>query len=181
MTEERLSIINKINEDSKYDDISYDKHVILKKLCNDSDILEILHNVELEEINASPEDYHNVCIFSYLKIPKTQSKVKNFICFEVDDMEPSYYNNVNMQKIIKFRTISHEEEVETIYGIDRQDLLALLVKDIFNWSNCLGAQLKKVYDSGKITENDYYYREIHYLTTTTNSLQRGTTNNFTNR
>lgn len=143
MTQERLSIINKINEDLKYDDIAYDKHVILKKLYADKDIFEILHNTELEKINASPEDYHNVCIFSYLKIPKTQSQVKNFICFDVDDLEPSYTNNVNIQKVIKFRAISHEEDLETEYGIDRQDLLALIIKDIFNWSNCLGPQLKK--------------------------------------
>ena len=50
-------------------------------MYKDPDLLEVLHNKELEKINASPEDYRNINIFSYLKIPETQSIVKNFICF----------------------------------------------------------------------------------------------------
>ena len=180
MTEERLKIIDNIHQD-KYDDITYDKTVILKDLYKDPDLLEVLHNKELEKINASPEDYRNINIFSYLKIPDTQSVVKNFICFEVDTTEEVFNNNVMVTKLVKFRTVSHVDDVETEYGIDRQDLLALIVKDRFNWSNILGMQLKKIYDSGKVTENDYYYRDIYFKTTVTNSLQKGIAQNLLKR
>lgn len=176
MTEERLKIIDNIHND-KYDDITYDKTVILKDLLSDTDLIEVLNNKELEKLDASPEDYHNVNIFSYLKIPKTQSVVKNYICFEVDDTEEIYGNNVMISKLVRFRTVCHEDDIETEYGIDRQDLLALIIKDRFNWSNILGMQLKKIYDEGKISENDYYYRDIWYKTITPNSLQKGVTTN----
>ena len=42
-----------------------------------------------------------------------------------------------------FRTIAHQDDVSTIWGIDRQDLLAALVKERFQWSNILGTQLIK--------------------------------------
>lgn len=177
MTEERLKIIDKIHKD-KFDDITYDKMIILKDLFKDADLLELLNNKELENINASPEDYYNVNIFSYLKIPETQSVVKNFICFEVDDTEEVYGNNVMISKLVRFRTVSHEDDIITEYGMNRQDLLALIIKDRFNWSNILGMQLKKIYDEGKVSENDYYYRDIWYKTITPNSLQKGTTTNY---
>lgn len=180
MTEERLDIIDRINKD-KYDDITYDKMVILKDLFKDKDLIELLNNKELEKIDASPEDYYNINIFSFLKIPKTQSVVKNFVCFEIDDTEEIYGNNVMISKLVRFRVVSHEDDIETEYGMNRHDLLALIIKDRFNWSNILGLQLKKIYDEGKVTENDYYYREIWYKTITPNSLQKGTTTNYMER
>lgn len=178
MTEDRLKLIQNIHKDHKIDEITYCKYAIQQKLFADPDLIELLHNKELLEQDAPPEDYKNVNIFSFMKIPDTQSTVKNFICFEVDDTEPSLQNNVIIKKIVRFRAISHQDDIETGYGIDRQDLIALVIKDIFNWSTLLNMQMKKIYDKGNVAENGYYYRDIHYVLEMTNSLQRGTTNNY---
>lgn len=176
MTEERLNKITQMCDHVEIDDIIYAKEQILQVLYNDSDLLEVLDNKQLKDNNAIPEDYHNVCIFSFLKIPYIQSKVQNYICFDVNDIEPAYYNNVMMTKQVIFRCVSHEKSVDTEYGIDRQDLLGYLVKDNFQWSNKCGFQMKKTYDAGRIAENGYYYREIHFAMTQPTGLKNGTTN-----
>lgn len=176
MTPERLQLIYEINS-VVYDDISCDKQKILDDLYKDPDIFEILNNPELEKRSAPPEDYRNINIYSFLKIPEAQSTVKNFICFEVNDIEDSYVNTSMIRKQIIFRTISHQEDVETEYGIDRQDLLALLIKERFNWSNVLGMQIRKVYDSGKVAESGYYYRDIYFEQITPNGLQKSRMSN----
>jgi len=178
MTQDRLDLIQNIHKDHKIDEIVYCKYQILQRLYQDPDLFEVLHNTELEEQGAIPEDYKNVNIFSFMRIPDTQSTVKNFVCFEVDDTEPSLQNNMIIKKVVRFRTISHKDDIETGYGIDRQDLLAMIIKDLFNWSTLLNMQMKKVYDKGYIAENGYYYRDIHYVLEMANSPQRGTTNNF---
>ena len=68
-------------------------------------------------------------------------------------------------------TIAHQDDVSTIWGIDRQDLLAALVKERFQWSNILGTQLIKTYDSGKVAENGYYYRNMYFEQTAPNDIQ----------
>lgn len=182
MTSERLEVIKTLKEHEKCpDDVLLFKEKILKLLLNDLDIIETLHNVELENKQALPEDYHNVNIYSYLKIPDTQSTVKNYVCFDVNDIEENYYNNAMVTKQVIFRCVSHEKDVETIYGIDRQDLLGYLIKDNFQWNNQFGVQWKKNYDGGRIAENGYYYREIHFKVTNLNGLQRGLTTNVRNR
>ena len=178
MTEERLKLIQNAGIDYKLDEIAYCKYQIQQRLIGDSDLLEVLHNPELEKNNAVPEDYLNSNIYSYLRIPDTQSVVKNFVCFEVSDYESSPSNNVIVRKQIQFRTVSNVEDIETPYGINRQDLLAMLVKDDFDWSTLLNMTLKKVTEYGGYAENGYYYRTITYQTEMQNTLQRGTPMNY---
>ena len=158
-----------------HDEIAYTKQLILEDLYKDNDLLLVLNNPDLK--GCPPEDYRNVNIFSYMKIPDTQNKVKNFVCFEVNEREPVSSNDVLMTRQIIFRTVSHEEDVETIWGIDRQDLLAMIIKDRFSWSNCLGLHMKKVYDAGKIAENGYYYRDMYFEAMATNGLNKAVRNN----
>ena len=70
--------------------------------------------------------------------------------------------------------MSHDEDVGTEYGIDRQDLLGMLIKDRYTWSNYMGMTLQLEYDLPKIAENGYYYREIRFKLSSPNSMvQRG--------
>ena len=94
MNQERIDRLFSCRNEQGFDSISYDKRKILEDLYKDSDIIEILNNKELQAVNACPEDYYNVNIYSFLKIPDAQSKVKNFICFEVNDTEIVYSNNI---------------------------------------------------------------------------------------
>jgi len=159
-----------------YDDIEKYKYIILKVLTEDQDILHTLHNKDLQEkytdekgiING--DAYRNVSIYSFLKIPDSQSTVKNFICFEVDDVEIPRYSEVLIKKNIIFRTISHENDYKTDWGINRQDLLAAIIKYKFDWTNIFGMHIEKVYDKGRVAENGYYYREFIFETTVLNNM-----------
>lgn len=160
-----------------YDDTDRYKYQIMKMLTSNQDILWTLHNEELE-IDENGEqkeflngdDYRDVSIFNFLKIPGIQSTVKNFICFEVDDKEQPRYADHFIIKNIIFRTVSHEQDYKTDWGIARQDLLAAIIKSEFDWTNVFGMHLEKVYDKGRVAENGYYYREFIYETTVPNNL-----------
>lgn len=173
LSEEMLKIINKSHGENvdvgiQYDDIELYKYKIMKMLTEDIDLISTLNNKELEDHKG--DDYRFVNIFNFLKIPDTQSTVKNFVCFEVNDVEQPRYTEGLMKKYIVFRTVSHEDDVQTDYGIARQDLLALIIKNKFDWTQVFGMHIEKIHDYGKITENGYYYREFVYETTTTNNL-----------
>lgn len=156
-----------------YDDTERYKYQIMQMLTNNQDILWTLHNKTFEKNidtngNLNGDYYRDVNIFSFLKVPGTQDEVKNFICFEVDDVSVPYESLI--KKNISFRTITHENDFKTDWGIARQDLLAAIIKNEFDWSNVFGMHLEKVYDKGRIAENGYYYREFIYETTVPNNL-----------
>lgn len=166
-----------------YDDNERYKYRIMKMLTENQDVLWTLHNKQLEENSYTTKDeegneiemlngdaYRDVSIFNFLKIPGTQSTVKNYICFEVNDVEQPRYNKDLIIKNIIFRTVSHEEDYKTDYGIARQDLLALIIQSEFDWSNAFGLHIEKIGDKGRIAENGYYYREFVYETTIPNNL-----------
>ena len=73
------------------DDISSMKRQIKEKLISEHDILDALHNTDIED---SPDDFLDVNIFGFLRIPQTQDTVKNFICVTVDDIEDHNFNEV---------------------------------------------------------------------------------------
>lgn len=167
-----------------YDDNERYKYRIMKMLTENQDVLWTLHNKELEEkysyttkdetgnkiVMLNGDTYRDVSIFNFLKIPEIQSKVKNFICFEVNDVEQPRYNKDLIIKNIIFRTVSHDDDYITDWGIARQDLLALIIQSEFDWTNVFGLHLEKIADRGRVAENGYYYREFIYETTTPNNL-----------
>ena len=172
LSEDILKVIRKSQDSNEqgveYDDIARYKYKIMHMLTEDTDLISTLNNEDLK--NCKGDDYRYVNIFDFLKIPGTQSTVKNFVCFEVNDVEQPRYTEGMMKKYIIFRTVSHEDDTQTDYGIARQDLLALIIKNKFDWSQVFGMHIEKIQDYGKITENGYYYREFVYETTTTNNL-----------
>lgn len=163
---------------SGYDDICLYKKKILKDILSDTDILEILNNPHLDL--STPEEFYNINIFDRLKIPSTdaQSIAKNFICFELDDIESIFENKCMINKQLTFRIISPEKDVETPYGLNRHDLISALIKERFCWSNILGNRLEKVSDTGRVAESEYYYRDIKFQTITTNTLSNAQTKNL---
>lgn len=177
MTEERIECLLHPVPDGSYT-IVHAKEKIFKDLCKDPDIFELLDNPVLKEKKALPEDYYYVNIFPFLKIPDTQSKVKNFICYEIDDLEDVSSNETKLRRQIKFRVVSHEQAVQTPYGVPRQDLLAMLINERMQWSELLGARMKKVYDAGKVSENGYYYRNMYYEQIVSNNIQFGHSENM---
>lgn len=150
------------------DDIIEMKRLIKQKLISDPDILEALHNPDLDI--DSPDEFLDNNIYGFIRIPTTQDTVRNFICFTVDDIEPDYRNSHMKQQYIQFNCICHLDDMKTDYGIDRHDLLGYLVRDTFNWTNMFGLQFKLVYNKESTVDSDYYCRTLKFEATKPNSL-----------
>ena len=63
------------------DDIVEMKRLIKQTLIDDEDILEALHNPDIDI--DSPDEFLDRNIFGFIRIPQTQDKVRNFVCFTV--------------------------------------------------------------------------------------------------
>ena len=151
------------------DDIIRAKRLIRDRLCNDEDIIEVLHNDRLKENEAPPDEYFGTNIFSFIRVPGIQDEVRNFICFSVDEAMKIQY--------IQFVVFCNAEDINTPYGIERHDLLGYLIRDLFNWSDILGMQMKLIYNREGVTDTDFYTRTMKFECTVPNSLQRGIMNN----
>ena len=162
------------------DDIIEIKRLIKQKLISDPDILEALHNTEIPDLEETDQFLDNN-IFGFLRVPKTQDTVRNFICFTVDDIEADRFNSHMKVQHIQFNCICHLEDMTTDYGIDRHDLLGYLVRDLFNWSNDFGLQVKLIYNKESVVDSDYYCRTLKFERECTNSLKKATRSNPNDR
>ena len=153
------------------DDIISTKRLIKQKLISDPDILEALHNTEIDL--DSPDEFLDNNIFGFVRIPQTQDTVRNFICFTVDDIEDHRFNEAMKVQYIQFTVICHLDDMETDYGMDRHDLISFLIRENFNWTNDFGLQFKLVYNQEKTLDSDYYCRVLKFEATQPNSLYRG--------
>lgn len=161
------------------DDIIEIKRLIKQKLIADPDILEALNNPDIDL--DSPDEFLDNNIYGFIRIPKTQDTVRNFICFTVDDIEDHRYNTHMKIQQIQFNCICHLEDMETEFGIDRHDLLGYLVRDVFNFTNDFGTQFKLVYNKESTLDSDYYCRTLKFERDTTNSLNKARRDNLYDR
>lgn len=154
------------------DDIFRYKYKIMHMLIDNQDILNALHwdGSEVNENNVvtNGDQFKDICIFDFLKLPDLKDTVRNYICFEINDA--SGYENSIVKKVI-FRVVSHEDDFKTDWGINRQDLLGSIIKNEFDWTNVFGMHLEKVIDDGLVTKDGYCYREIVYKTIVPNNLK----------
>ena len=150
------------------DDISKMKRQIKQTLIADTDILEVLHNPDIDI--DSPDEFLDTNIFGFIRIPDTQDTVRNFICFTVDDIEEHRFNEVMKLQDIQFVVICHLSDMKTEYGIDRHDLLGYLIRDTINWTNLFGLQFKLIYNKESTIDGDYYCRTLKFEAVKPNSL-----------
>lgn len=166
--------IQKVN-----DDIIEMKRLIKQDLISDPDILEVLHNPDIDM--DSPDEFLGNNIYAFIRIPTTQDTVKNFICFTVDDIEEHRFNEVMKIQYIQFNCICHLSDMKTEYGIDRHDLLGYLVRDRFNWTNKFGLQFKLIYNKESTIDSDYYCRTLKFEATKVNHLNKARMDNLTDK
>lgn len=161
--------IQKVN-----DDIIEMKRLIKQTLISDPDILEALHtDIDID----SPDEFLDSNIYAFIRIPQTQDKVRNFICFTVDDIEDHQFNEVMKTQYIQFNVICHLDDMKTEYGIDRHDLLGYLIRDNFNWTNKFGLQFKLIYNKESTIDSDYYCRTLKFEAIKPNSLNKARMDN----
>lgn len=159
------------------DDIIRAKRIIEDRLLHDADIITALHN---EDIGYDPDrltEYLNTNIYPYVRIPGTQDKAKNYICYQIDDIEETRFNEVMKLQYIEFVVMVHGDDIDTPWGMKRHDLLGYLIRDVFNWSNMMGMQLKCIYNRESVMDVNYSCRTLKFATTKPNSLFRASANN----
>lgn len=177
-------------------DIIRKKKIVQDILVNDPDIREILGAKEplplnqyrdpknptddelkaRQEILSYNQNITHEQIVPWLKLNGIQKEVLSFILFDIYDDRVSYTNKVIKNQYLKIMILCHEQSMDTEYEIPRTDLLDWIIKDLFNWSNVLGNQLKLTSDNVRIVDNIYYCRTLLFLMTTSNGVF-GTGNN----
>lgn len=157
------------------DDIIMAERLIEEKLYSDPDIIEALHNPELNP--DEPDTYIGKNIFPSLHIPGTITNVQNLICFDIKQVESIDSNSHMKSQAYIFMIFCHVDDLITPYGMARHNLLGYLIRDLFNYSNIFGTQLMLDSNVPGIAETDYSIRTMTFLTTTPNSLQRGVRTN----
>lgn len=157
------------------DDIIVAKRLIKEKLYSDPDIIEALNNPKLNP--EEPDTYIDVNIFDYIRIPGATTDVKNFICFDVRQNGQRDYNNHIKNQLYIFTVSSHEDDIRTPYGMARHDLLAYLIRDIFNYSNIFGTQLVETTNVPGIMDSFWSSRTITFQAMTTNNLNNAVRTN----
>lgn len=157
------------------DDIIEMKRLIKQQLISDTDILEALHNPNIDI--DSPDEFLDNNIFGFIRIPTTQDTVRNFICFIVDDIEEHRFNEVMKYQQIQFTVICHLDEMKTNYGMDRHDLLGYLIRDTMNWTNMFGLQFKLIYNKESTIDSDYYCRTLKFEAIKPNQLNNARMDN----
>lgn len=177
-------------------DIIRKKKIVQDILVNDPDVREILGAKEplplnqyrdpknptddelkaRQEILSYNQNITHEQIVPWLKLNGIQKEVLNFILFDIYDDRVSYTNKVIKNQYLEIMILCHEQSMDTEYEIPRTDLLDWIIKDLFNWSNVLGNQLKLTSDNVRIVDNIYYCRTLLFLMTTSNGVF-GTGNN----
>lgn len=143
------------------------KQLIKENICHDPMIIHVLENPDLDE--DTPDDYFGVNIFDYIRVPNTQSKVKNFVTYAVN-IEEDIRNDKMKVAYITFGIFCNEDSCDTKYGIARHDLLGYLIRKKFNWSNIFGTQVHLVYDKESVLDIDYSCHTLKFEFVVTNGI-----------
>lgn len=144
-------------------DIIRKKRRVKEVLVSDPDIKELLEVQSDEELNAQ--------ILKYLRLSQAQTDTKNYIMIEVRDVGYGADGYHLKEQYIDICIMVHESNIDTEYDVPRTDLLGFVVKDLLNWSNVLGQQLKCISDEPDIIEKKYFVRNLQFLVQVPNGVR----------
>ena len=103
----------------------------------------------------------NSNIRSSLFIPETQTKVKHYLCYQVEFDELPRYSPMYKYTEITFTIFVHgDDRVDKLTGLQRHDLIASIIRERFNWSSIFGLQTKLVSSKESTTDNNYVVRTL---------------------
>lgn len=168
-TKEDTNFLLSFKDNVDSDDVKV-KEKIKRVLLDNKYIVHVLHNKELEESDAEPEDYFGVNIFPYYIIASTQTNVQNFICYEVTYKDIEKYNSsLKDLKVVFYVLCEQRNAIDTETGIARHDLLAALLQDQFNHTNLFGSKLTLISDVAGVTDSDFATRTLTFQQVTDNN------------
>ena len=187
-------------ESNKNNDIIYKKSVIEKIFNDDPDLKEVLgvrekrplnkyidpeHPTDKEKAIREEIEFYNKKVDSqqivpFLKLNGIQKEVNNFVMFDVNDYDVSYDNRAIKTQQVIVMCLVHQDDMMTEFNLVRTDLLSYIVKDLLQWSNCTGMQLKCVSDFNDIIDDKYYARTLKFNSNVPNVIPThyGMTNKY---
>ena len=166
------------------DDRILRKETVKNILLGDSDLLHYLNNADLEA-EGDPEAYFRNNILDYLyispnpyKSTHVQDIVKNFVCFDIDDVSTAYnrssmQNQAKKEQVLSIMVIVHRNDIVTSEGLNRLDVLSYIVDDLFTWSNALDIRLEKFANIFESYDSVYYTRTLKFHMEVPNSISNG--------
>lgn len=158
------------------DDIVRKKRIIEKILYSDEDVVELINDPDVDA--SCPEDLVYSSIYPFIRIPGTQDTSKTFITFSISNVGISPNNEVMKTQYIQFVVFVHQSLIKTKYGMARHDCLSYLIRDIFNLSNELGAQMRIVSNLEGVADNDFITRTLKFELVDDNSTKPFRTNPY---
>lgn len=149
--------------DNEEYDIIRKKRLIKEVLSSDPDIRELLGAETDADLDSQ--------ILKYLRLSETQTDTRNYIMIEVKDIGYGADGYHLKEQYIDICIMVHESNIDTEYDVPRTDLLDFVVKDLLNWSNVLGQQLKLISDEPDILEKKYFVRNLQFLVQVPNGVR----------
>lgn len=151
------------------------KEQVKRKLIENKYIIHVLNNKELEEAEAEPDEYFGKAIMPYYIIEPTQTNVQNFICFTVGFDKVYVSNKVMKRLMLTFEILCEQKTaIDEDTSTARQDLLAALIKDQFNYTNIFGAKIICVENKELVVDTNYAARRLIFEQLTDNNLVKST-------
>lgn len=147
-----------------------DKEIIKKVLLADKRIIHVLNNKDLEDADASPDEYFDVNILPYYMIANTQHNVQNFICYEIQYKSISQHDCVKYLEIVFYILCHQKNLLDEETNIPRHDLLAALIQDDFNHTNYFGEKIHLKSDLPSVADVDWACRTLTFEQITDNNL-----------
>lgn len=150
-------------------DIIQDKNKIIGMIINNENIVSLLNPKNI----SSPSDLVYTYVFPYLKLPKTEDEIKNYITMKFKTNSYLESNTIYKDYTLTLCAVVHEDEMKTNYGGTRIDMISAELQNIFAWNRCLGFRLIPASENEDILDNKYYIRQITFETLTPNAMKHG--------
>lgn len=135
---------------------------------NSRKLIHVLNNKSLNE--DEPDSYFGTNILPFYLIHPTQTEISNYVCFEATyDYTTSSKDKKNAQ-IIFYVLCDQKNIIDEETGIARHDLLAYLIQNEFNFSNCFGLRFALVSDEPSVVDSDYATRTLTFTSVLPNNI-----------
>ena len=106
----------------------------------------------------------------FLIIPDTQTKVRNYLCYQVSFQDTVRYQPGLKETLVTFTIFVHgNDRMDKLTGIPRHDLIASIIRERFAWSNVFGMQTHIISNRESTTDNNYVVRTLVFQLTDLNS------------
>jgi len=181
---EMLSKLRAYTETPDDDNIRI-KEKIKNRLLRSPELLYALHNKELEgELfdsngNLTPDGEwdryfgKSSNIRPFLFFPEVQTEVSNYIGYKVDcDSEPKYNDSEKYCEITFVIFVNGDDSIDASTGISRHDLIASILREIFQKSNIFGLECTLTENKEGTTDTRFLTRTLVFQTTLPNNLVR---------